>query len=225
MLQPATVQFLQELKNNNQKPWFDENRSRYETAKKDFQQFIQAIIIQFSQVDSTLAALQPKDCIFRINRDIRFSKDKTPYKTNFGASINRGGKKSVFSGYYFHLEPGGESFVGGGLWMPLAPDLKKVRQEIDYSFEEFSKIIRHKTFTTQYGELVKGEYSLTTVPKGYEKDNPAIEYLKLKSYVVLNQLNDKELTSKDLLKKTTNAFAALQPLVSFINRALEHENE
>jgi len=223
MLQQATIQFLKDLKQNNHKEWFDANRKRYDTAKADFAELVKAVIETHGKKDETIAWLQPKDCVFRINRDIRFSKDKTPYKTNFGASFNRGGKKSIFSGYYLHCEPGtSESFVGGGLWIPEAEHLKKVRQEIDYSFKEFTDIITHKKFTATYKELYRGSDAvLSREPKGYEKDNPAIEYIKLKSYLAMQPLTDADLTDKGLLKKISTAFEALQPLVIFINRSLE----
>ncbi|HWB25054.1 MAG TPA: DUF2461 domain-containing protein [Chitinophagaceae bacterium] len=222
MLQPATLKFLKDLRKNNTKEWFDANRKQYEAAKEDFAAFVKAIITAHAKKDETIASLQPKDCVFRINRDIRFSKDKSPYKTNFGAYINRGGKKGIFAGYYFHCEPGGESFVGGGLWMPEPENLKKVRQEIDYSFDEFKKLIGNKKFTGVYKELHKGDdMLLSREPKGYEKDNPAIEFIKLKSFVAMQKLADADLAGKDLEKKVLAAYAALQPLIEFINRALE----
>jgi uncharacterized protein (TIGR02453 family) len=220
MLQPATIKFLKDLKKNNNKPWFDVNRKRYEEAKKDFENFIQQVIILFGKKDKTIASLKAKDCMFRINRDVRFSKDKSPYKTNFGAYINRGGKKSLFAGYYFHCEPG-QSFAGGGLWMPMPPELNKVRQEIDYNFDAFKKIIRSKKFKAIYGDLSRdAEYVLSRVPKGYEPTHPAADYLKLKSLVALTDIPEKELTSKNLVQKTVKAFDALQPLVTFINESL-----
>jgi uncharacterized protein (TIGR02453 family) len=223
MLQSATIKFLKDLKKNNNKPWFDANRKQYDTAKKDFELFIQSVIDKHIKKDTTLKDLKAKDCMFRINRDIRFSKDKSPYKTNFGASINRGGKKSLFAGYYFHLEPG-ESFVGGGIWMPMPPELKKVRQEIDYNLDEFTKIISSKKFKSVYGDLYKGEdASLVKVPQGFEKDNPAADYLKLKSFLAMKSLKEADLISKDLIKNVTEAFEALQPLLVFINRSLETE--
>jgi uncharacterized protein (TIGR02453 family) len=222
MLQAATIKFLKDLKKNNNKPWFDANRNRYDIAKKDFEFFIQSLIERRGKKDKSIAELKAKECMFRINRDIRFSKDKTPYKTNMGASINRGGRKSVFAGYYFHCEPG-DSFVGGGLWIPMPPELKKVRQEIDYNFDELKKIINNKKFKSVYGDLYKGEdASLSKVPQGFEKDNPAADYLKLKSFIALKPLKDADLTSKDLAKIITEAFDALQPLLYFINEAIEH---
>jgi uncharacterized protein (TIGR02453 family) len=220
MIQKSTLDFLRELKKHNDKSWFDANRKRYETAKEDFTVFLQDIIDTHAKKDEGLTGLQAKSCLFRINRDIRFSKDKSPYKTNFGASVNRGGKKSVLAGYYFHLEPG-EAFVGGGVWMPQPPELAKVRQEIDYGFDDFKKIVASKKFKTVYGEMYKGDdMMLSRVPKGYEPDNPAAEYLKMKSYIAMRPVTDKELLSKDLKKITLEAFAALQPLMGFLNTAL-----
>lgn len=220
MIQPSTLKFLKDLKKNNNRPWFDANRKRYDDAKADFSNFIQQVIDMHGKKDQTIASIKAKDCLFRINRDVRFSKDKSPYKTNMGAYINRGGKKSLFGGYYFHCEPG-QCFVGGGLWMPMPPELNKVRQEIDYNFATFKKIVTSKKFKSVYKELSHDpEYVLSRVPKGYEPDNPAAEYLKMKSFVSMTSLSDSELASKDLVKKTANAFEALQPLIDFINESL-----
>ncbi|MBK8311982.1 MAG: DUF2461 domain-containing protein [Chitinophagaceae bacterium] len=221
MLQTSTIKFLKDLKKNNNKPWFDKNRKVYEAAKADFISFIQAVIDQHGKKDASIKNLLAKDCLFRINRDVRFAKDKSPYKTNMGASINKGGRKAENSaGYYFHLEPGGV-FTGGGIWMPMPDELKKVRQEIDYNFTDFKKIIAAKKFKSVYGELSSNpEYKLVRVPKGYDPENPAAEFLKLKSYIAMIKISDADLTSKELVKKTVAAFEALQPLIEFINEAL-----
>ncbi|HNP24585.1 MAG TPA: DUF2461 domain-containing protein [Panacibacter sp.] len=222
MLQPASIRFLKDLRKNNNKEWFEKNRKQYEAAKEDFAQLVQTLIDRFANKDEEIAQLKAKDCTFRINRDVRFSKDKSPYKTNMGASINKGGKKTMTAGYYFHFEPG-NSFVGGGLYAPMPEDLKKVRQEIDYSFDEFKEVIGSKKFKAIYGDLNRSnEYSLSRPPKGYEQDNPAIEYLKLKSFVAMTTVSDAELTGKELVKKITDAFEALMPMVKFMHRALEH---
>ncbi len=223
MLQPSTIKFLKNLKNNNNKPWFERNRKVYEEAKADFAKFIQAVIDQHGKKDASIKNIVAKDCLFRINRDVRFSKDKSPYKSNFGASINKGGRKGESSaGYYFHLEPSA-TFTGGGIWMPMPEELKRVRQEIDYNFADFKKLIGAKKFKSVYGDLSKsGEYTLSRVPKGYEPDNVAAEYLKLKSYVAMVQISDADLASKDLVKKTVAAFEALQPLIEFINESVRN---
>lgn len=220
MLQSSTLKFLKDLKKNNNKPWFEANRKQYEAAKSDFANFIQAVIDQHGKNDPSIKTLLAKDCTFRINRDVRFSKNKSPYKDNMGAYMSRGGKKSVFGGYYFHCQPG-SCFAGGGLWMPLPPELNKVRQEIDYNFPEFKKVIGGKKFKTVYADLSRdAEYVLTRLPKGYEADNPAAEYLKLKSFVAMVPLKDTDLTSKDLVKKTVASFEALQPLIEFVNKSI-----
>ncbi len=221
MLQPSTLKFLKDLKKNNNKAWFEKNRVKYLDAKDDFAGFIQKVIEQHGKKDKAIASLQVKDTLFRINRDVRFSKDKSPYKDNMGAYLARGGKKSVFAGYYFHCQPG-RCFMGGGLWMPMPPELSRVRQEIDYNFATFKKITGNKTFKSIYGDLSRdAEYTLSRLPKGYEPGNPATEYLKLKSFVALAPLKESDLVSKDLLKKTLAAFGALQPLVEFINEAVQ----
>ena len=220
MLQPSTVKFLKDLKKNNNTPWFDKHRKVYESAKADFAAFVQQVIDLYGKKDAAIKKLIAKDCMFRINRDIRFSKDKSPYKTNFGAFINPGGKKSVLAGYYFHCEPGG-CFAGGGLYMPMPAELNKVRQEIDYNLAAFKKSISPKKFKSVYGDLSSDtEYTLSRVPKGYEPANPAAVYLKMKSYVAVTTIKDGDLTSKGLVKKTAAAFKALQPLVEFINHSL-----
>jgi len=220
MLQSSTIKFLKGLKKNNNKPWFDAHRKEYEAAKSDFEEFIQSVLDGHSKKDPDLKELTAKKCMFRINRDVRFSKDKSPYKTNFGASMDKGGKKSGYAGYYFHLQPG-KSFLGGGLWMPQPDALKKVRQEIDYCFDELKKIISNKKFRSVYKEIYTGEdVQLSKVPQGFGKDNPAAEYLKFKSWLVLADISDADLTSKNLLKKTLEAFDALHPFVKFLNRPL-----
>jgi uncharacterized protein (TIGR02453 family) len=221
MLAPQTLKFLTGLKKNNNKDWFDKHRVQYEAGRIDFSNFIQLVIDELQQLDPTITGLSSRDCLFRINRDIRFSKDKRPYKSNFGASIKRGGRKSGFAGYYFHCEPG-QSFAGGGLWMPEAAQLKKLRQEIDYNWDEFQQIIKEKTFKKTFGDLYQGDgVSLSTMPKGYEKDNPAASYLKLKSFIAETTFADEELTRSSLHKKTIAAFKAIQPLLHFINRSLD----
>ncbi|BFG70677.1 DUF2461 domain-containing protein [Sediminibacterium sp. KACHI17] len=222
MLQKTTLSFLKELKKNNTKEWFDTNRKRYESAKADFAALTQTVIQQLGKKDPFVAALLPKDCMFRMNRDVRFSKNKDPYKTNMGMYLSRGGKKSVFSGYYFHLEPGGNSFMGGGLYMPEPDVIKKIRQEIDYNWEAFHKIISNKKFKSIYQVLQREEgMVLSREPKGYEKDNPAIEYIKLKSWVATAPITDQLLTSDQLVKEIIGAFETLHPMITFLNNALE----
>jgi uncharacterized protein (TIGR02453 family) len=220
MLEPQTLKFLSGLKKNNNKPWFDAHRAQYEAARIDFQNFIQLVIDDLGRTDTAIAGLQARDCLFRINRDIRFSNDKTPYKVAFGASIKQGGRKSPYAGYYFHLEPR-KSFVGGGLWMPEPAMVKAVRQEIDYNWPEFQDLITDKAFKAVYRDVYKGsDVSLSKAPKGYEPEHPALDYLKLKSFIAEAPVTDTELTTAALHKKTVAACKALHPFLQFVNRAL-----
>ena len=222
MLANSTLKFLVNLKKNNSKEWFDANRKTYEIAKADFTELVNSILHSYSKKDSALAMLTNKDCMFRINRDVRFSKNKAPYKSNMAAYFVKGGKKSTLAGYYFHCEPGGKSFVGGGLYGGETDQIKKVRQEIDYNWEEFHKIINNKKFKQLFGKLSNEmANSLVREPKGYEKDNPAIEYLKMKSWVSSVPISDAELVDKNLVKKIADAFATQKPLLDFLNRAME----
>lgn len=221
MLQSSTISFLRGLKKNNNKPWFDENRSKYEAAKKDFEALVQAVIDAYAKYDLSLGGLKAKECMFRINRDVRFSKDKSPYKTNFGASINAGGKKSAKAGYYIHIEPG-DSFAGGGIYMPMPPELKKVRQEIEYNPDEFKSIVESRKFKTVFGPLMEGDgMKLSRVPQGFDKDSPVAGYLLFKSYVAGTSLPDEILTEKKLVKTITDSFITLQPMIEFINRSFD----
>lgn len=222
MINTSTLQFLKALKKNNTKTWFDENRGKYIAAKENFDEFVALLLEKMIGFDEDLKELSAKNCTFRINRDIRFSKDKTPYKMSLSASFNKGGKKSVNAGYYFHLQPEGNSFIGGGLWMPQSNELKKLRQEIDYCLPEFKNILNAAAFKKHYRELEKDEKQmLVNIPKGYEKENPAAGFLRLKSFIATKNLSDEEVLSSGLLKESVDAFKALMPLIKFINRAFE----
>ncbi|MBA4259538.1 MAG: TIGR02453 family protein [Chitinophaga sp.] len=222
MLHPKTLQFLIKLKKNNSREWFNEHRADYETAKENFIELVNQILSQAGKFDQDIAVLTYKDCIFRINRDVRFSKNKDPYKNNMAAYFVKGGKKSWLAGYYFHCEPGGKSFIGGGLYGGEPDQIKKVRQEIDYNWEAFKGILNNKTFKKTFGDLSREEgMSLIREPKGYEKDNPAIDYIKLKNFIVSVPVTDEELTDQKLVKKIITCFATMQPLLHFLNRAME----
>lgn len=222
MLHPKTIQFLTKLKKNNSREWFNEHRNEYDAAKENFIELVNQILSQAGQFDQDISVLTYKDCIFRINRDVRFSKNKDPYKTNMAAYFVRGGKKSWLAGYYFHCEPGGKSFIGGGLYGGEPDQIKKVRQEIDYNWTEFKCILENKAFKKTFGDLSREEgMSLVREPKGYEKDNPAIDYIKLKNFIVSVAVTDEELTDQKLVKKIITCFATMQPLLHFLNRAME----
>jgi len=220
MLQASTVKFLKDLKKNNNKPWFEKNKQVYLDAKEDIELFVEQVIEGFGKIDAEINPLHPKDCTYRIYRDVRFSSDKTPYKINMGAYLNKGGKKSPTAGYYMHVEPG-RSMAGGGLWMPMAPELSKVRQEIDYNYAEWSKIIGDRNFKKVFPDGLDQEEKLSRPPKGYDDENPAIEFLKLKSFIVTRTFTDAEVQAKSFLKEIIKTFTAMDVFVHFLNRALE----
>lgn len=218
-IQPKTFAFLKALKKNNNRDWFNDHKSEYENAKDNVLEFIQELVVAFSTFDSSLRGLEAKDCLFRIYRDTRFSKDKTPYKTNLGASINAGGKKSMGPGYYVHLEPGG-SFIAGGIWMPPADEVKKIRQEIDYNGKDLKKILTKPSFKKAFGGLSR-EHALKTAPKGYPKDHPDIELLKLNSFIVWKNVSDKDILGPKSIKTLTTLGKEMKPLMDFLKTALD----
>ncbi|MFN4285083.1 MAG: DUF2461 domain-containing protein [Lacibacter sp.] len=220
MLQPATLRFLQQLRRNNNKAWFDAHRPAYELARADVLALVAAFMKQQAKRDGSIAHLSAHECLFRINRDVRFSKNKDPYKTNFGAYICRGGKKSGLAGYYIHIEPGA-SFIGGGVWMPQPEALKKIRQEIDYNWDAFRDLLQQPAFRKAFGDLYTGEnQKLSRVPRPYSAGHPAAAYLKLKSFAALRNVTDAELTAPSFPKLLHTTMAALEPLLHFLNAPL-----
>ncbi len=209
--------FLNAIKENNHKPWFDENRKWYEEVKADWHQTVSELIKAIAEFDPEIGLLEPKNCMFRINRDVRFSKDKSPYKSNMGAYFAKGGKKSKFGGYYVHLDPA-KCFLAAGMWMPEPAELQAIRQEIDYHFEEFAAVVESKTFIEKLGKLA-GE-KLNSVPKGFEKENVAGEYLKHKSFVATKNLSPTEIEKSNFVTMVSQVFKASKPLNDFLNNAV-----
>lgn len=212
------LDFLQGLATHNNKEWMEANKETYNEAKSSYIELISVLLDKLKEFDPGISSLTAKECIFRINRDVRFSKNKAPYKSNFGASISEGGKKSATAGYYLHLQPGNESFIGGGLYMPPAEDLKKIRQEIDYNAPELLKVVSEKDFKNAFG-TIQGE-KLVRAPKGYSPDHPNIEFLKLKSYVVLHKLSDKEVKANNLIENLEGKCRSMKPFLDFLNVAV-----
>lgn len=217
MLQSSTLKFLKDLSKNNNKPWFDKNRKQYDAAKADFLLMVSQVIKGIGSFDPTVANLEAKNCIFRINRDVRFSKNKDPYKNNMAAYFNKDGKKGLGAGYYLHIEPG-KSFAAGGIWMPEPAVLAGIRQEIDYNFDDWKKIVESKAFKKIFTEGLQGE-SLTRPPKSYDDTNPAIEYIKRKSFIVTGSFTDADIQNKNFVKEVAKKFQAMKPLVDFLNTA------
>ena len=219
LLNPEILTFLSSLGKNNNREWFEKNKKIYLSAKKSFDDFVLILIQTARTIDPEIGYLDPKNCTFRIYRDIRFSKEKTPYKTNFGAYISKGGKNSDWAGYYFHLEPS-ESFIAGGKYQPQGPVLKAIRDAIFYEPETFRAIIEKPSFKKHFPGLM-GEI-LKTAPQGYPKDHPDIDLLKYKAYAVYQPLGSQLLKSPDLLDEITSAWKELKILNDFLNRAMEH---
>jgi len=219
MLETSTLKFLKDLKRNNNKPWFEDHRKQYETTKDDFYQLTEQLIKSIGSFDAPIGNLAVKECLFRINRDVRFSKDKSPYKSNLAAYFNRAGKKGNGAGYYVHIEPG-NSFAGGGIWMPQSPDLTNIRQEIDYNFSGWKKIIGNAAFKKTFTRGITSDESLVRPPKGYEETNQAITYLKMKSFTVMKAFTDAEVQNKNFAKEVSKTFHTMQPLINFLNTAL-----
>jgi uncharacterized protein (TIGR02453 family) len=220
MIKKETLDFLKKLSKNNNREWFEKNKPLYLAAKEDVENSLDGILKGIRAFDKRIDPdIEAKKYVFRIYRDVRFAKDKRPYKTNIGASISPGGKKDHAPGYYMHIEPG-KSFLAGGMWMPEAPMLAKIRQEIDYNLDEFKKILSNKAFR-KYFKTLSTEDSLANAPKGYPKDHPAVELLKLKSFIVVCDLPDKDVMSKTFAKKAAEVFKAMKPLNDFLQRAID----
>lgn len=213
----STLEFLSDLRIHNDRDWFSKNRKRYDVAKAEYESFIQAVIDEISRFDPILKGLEAKSCIYRINRDIRFSNDKTLYKTHLGAFIVRGGRNNgdKYAGYYIHVEPEGGSMIAGGAYMPPSPWLSAIREKIDEKGEELVEIINNKEFVHIFGQI-EGE-KLKSAPKGYLKDNPYIELLKMKSFLASRTVSDKEVISDGFFSMTIEACKAMKPLNDFLN--------
>ncbi|QCR23130.1 DUF2461 domain-containing protein [Pontibacter sp. SGAir0037] len=209
-----TLAFLADLSQNNTREWFQENKNRYDAARKNYIQFLDELLKQMQAFEPIAYGQQGKDLVFRIYRDVRFSSDKRPYKDHFGAYIAEGGRKSINPGYYLHLAGNNNSFVAGGLWMPPAEQLKAVRQEIDYSLDEFRNIIEAPAFKDRFGSISGDQ--LKTTPKGYDKDNPAIEYLRFKSWNAIMPVSDKVVLSSNFLAVVLEAMQELKPFNDFL---------
>lgn len=212
-IKKKTVQFLKELKAHNDRDWFNANKDRYLAANENFHQFVQGLITEAGKFDKSVAGLAAKDCTFRIYRDTRFAKDKSPYKTFMGAHLMGKGKGCGLAGYYFHFQPG-ESFLAGGIHMSEPGQLKAIRQEISYRGKDFLKIINDKTFK-QYFTL-QGE-KLQKVPQGFDKEDPMGDYLKYKELMIHHPVADKEILSGDFTSYAAKVFKAMVPFNTFVN--------
>lgn len=213
-----SLSFLRQLAENNNRDWFEANRDEYEQCRADFLKFTEILLKELMAFEPGFQHLEVKDCVFRIYRDVRFSKDKRPYKNHFGAYFAPGGRKSTKAGYYFHLEPDGKSMLAGGMYAPPAEDLKKIRQEIDYNGARLRGILAEPGFAKYYNGL-SGE-ALKTTPKGYPADHPDIGMIRHKDYTAVHLLDDMAVGRVMLLPHAVAVFRALKPLNDFLNAAV-----
>lgn len=219
MIKKETFAFVEALIENNDRNWFQAHKVEYEDAKQNIEVFATEIINELRKIDTTISEdLTAKKCVMRIYRDVRFSKDKSPYKNNFGIGISTKGKGGDAAGYYVHIQPH-QSFVAGGYWMPQGEHLKAIRQEIDYNTQDILDIIEDKEFKSYFYYLDEQE-KLKTVPKGYHADNPHIEILKLKSFTVTHKFTNDELFKKDSALAVADGLKKMYPLISFLNHAV-----
>ena len=213
------LNFLTELKIHNSRDWFQLNKSWYQKIKTEHEEIVAKVISKIAVFDQDVQLLTPRESVFRIYRDVRFSKNRDPYKTAFGAVFCKGGRKSKFAGYYLHIEPR-NTFVGGGIWMPPSDVLKSIRYEI-YNFpEEFVKIINQKEFSDKFGQ-VSGD-KLTRPPKDFPKDFKYIELLKHKSFTIGQSFLDDQVKDEIFIEKITLAFQQMKPFIKFLNRGIEN---
>ncbi|NMH29371.1 DUF2461 domain-containing protein [Flavobacterium silvaticum] len=223
MIEKESLKFLGDLAKNNNRDWFLENKKRYEAYKKNYLEVIEGILKYLVPKDESLAQVDAKKCMFRINRDIRFSKDKSPYKTHMGIWIMAGQKHEWNPGYYVHIEKG-KSFIAAGIWQPVPETLKKIRKEIEFFHEDLEAILNEKKFKAEFGPL-STEDSLKTTPKGFEKDHPASEHLKLKSFIARQSLPDAVFDDKNFEKTIADKLSAAKPLNDFLSRSLSNPED
>jgi uncharacterized protein (TIGR02453 family) len=214
--------FLSALAEHNSKEWMDANKKWYLETRETLMEDVALMLGQLTETEPDLAAFKPKDCVFRQNRDIRFSANKTPYKTNFGIYFAPGGKKSPGPGYYLQIQPG-NSFMAGGIWMPEGDMLKKIRKEIDYNGHELEQIENDPEFKQLFTKI-EGE-KLKTSPRDYDADHQYIEYLKLKSYTVTHPISDKAVDSGVYIQFALDGFRRMKPFIEFLSRAIEEAED
>ena len=214
------INFLKELNENNNREWFAQNKSRYEKVKSKFEEISRLLISEISIFDNDIKNVDVKDCVFRIYRDIRFSTDKTPYKTHFGVYIaSAGGRKSQRGGYYLHLDPAG-SFIAVGVWCPPPNILKALRQSVCDNIDELNEIRNEASFSTYFKTFFE-EDKLKKVPAGFPRDFPDAELLKLKHYMVDHKLNDDILNAPNLVSRLGEIARAGYPLNKFLNYTVD----
>ena len=224
MIKQTSLNFLTDLKNNNSREWFEQNKVLYQAYKDDIIEFTEKLLAELSKIDPSIANanLEPKKCLTRVNRDLRFSRDKTPYKNYVLVVFNKNAPQPNTAGYFLHIESD-NCMIGGGVWQTSPEYLKKIRQEISYSFDEINGIISSKKFQNIFPRGVQGQSKLKKFTDVSEKREEVIELLKMKGFCTKEIISDKVLTSKDAIKTIVNYFETTKPLINYLNRAIEFE--
>lgn len=222
MINQETFAFLKDLSLNNNKPWMAENKERYNGVKENLVEYVQNLIDEFSEIDPTISRLDARKCMTRINRDMRFAKNAPPYKDDFYLVLNKKQLHGVTAGYYLYIRPG-NCFLGGGVWNPQKPELDRYRQEVADYYDDFKSIVDDDSFKKKFPTGIQGDGALVNVPKQFDENHPAGEFLKMKGFCTKEKITQKELTSKDSIKIVTSFFEASKPLVDFLNRGIEFE--
>lgn len=208
-----TLDFLRDLRANNSRTWFQANRARYDAARAAFEDVVAALISRFDVVDD-IGGVTPEETMYRINRDVRFSPDKSPYKIAMGALLGKGGRKSTGRSYYFQVMPDGGSMAAGGMYMIAAGDLEKLRQAIADDDRPLRQVLNAESFKRYFGKL-EGE-QLKTAPKGYPKDHHAVDLLRYKQFLASHPLSDDQLLSDGLVDHLLEVYQALKPLNDYL---------
>jgi uncharacterized protein (TIGR02453 family) len=221
-LSPLVFEFLRAIEKNNNREWFGQNKGLYESAYKNVQDFVSAVIKGISTFDASVEDQEAKKCIYRIYRDVRFSPDKRPYKIHFGAYIAPQGKQSNHAGYYLHIQ-NDISFIGGGLWCPESTLLKKIREEIFYAPEELHQILESKDFKSVFGKLMDID-TLKRPPRNYPADFPYIKLLQYRHFCVERAVDNSDTLSPDFLEKCIQTYQSIFPLVDYMNRLIRVED-
>lgn len=213
-IEASTLHFLKNISKNNNREWFTENKDQYIAAHQNVLNMVEDLIEKIGAFDEEIMKIDAKKSLYRIYRDVRFSKDKSPYKTNFGAGLGMG-KGNKISGYYLHVEPG-KSFLAGGVYQPEPSVLKEIRKEISMNAKEFQEILQQDDFRNNFrGLSVEGK--LQRVPNGFDKDDPMAEFLKLKNLIVVHPISDDALMQENATKNMAKIFQSMKPLNDFLS--------
>lgn len=209
-------EFILKLETNNNREWFRQHKPQYESARRQFSEFIDKLLSEIVRFDGEMIDVNAEDCIFRIYRDIRFSQNKDPYKTNFGAYMSPGGRRSMRPGYYLHIDPRA-SFIAGGSYYPESQKLRQIRQHIAENPRDFAAVIENPAFKKNFGDVESHGDTLVNVPKGFPRDHEAAKYLKYKCFIASREVAPSDLNDPEIIAEY---FKLIKPLNDFLRHAI-----